>query len=93
MKYYVYITTNPRRTVLYTGVTNNLKRRIAEHHHAKGQPTTFAGRYYCYVLVWYQVLSSRSDAILLEKQIKGWTRRKKALLIESVNPDWQEIVL
>jgi putative endonuclease len=49
--FYVYITTNPAKTVLYTGVTNDIARRIYEHESNKGKPSTFAGKYYCYCLV------------------------------------------
>jgi putative endonuclease len=55
--FYVYILTNPAKTVLYTGVTNDLSRRVAEHKENKGNPKTFAGKYYCYNLVYFEHFS------------------------------------
>jgi putative endonuclease len=52
--YFVYITTNPKKTVLYVGVTNNLPARMLEHFNNRGNPETFAGKYYCYKLVYYE---------------------------------------
>lgn len=52
---YVYITSNPSRTVFYIGVTNSLERRIAEHFNKKGNSETFAGKYYCYELVYFEI--------------------------------------
>ncbi|MCT4613966.1 MAG: GIY-YIG nuclease family protein [Marinifilaceae bacterium] len=64
---YVYITTNPKKTVLYIGVTNNLKRRIYEHFHNKGKNTSFAGKYYCYNLVYFEHFTNIEEAIAREK--------------------------
>ena len=86
--YYVYMTTNPNRTVLYTGVTNDLRRRLQEHFNQCGKKRTFAGRYYCYRLVYFEWYQDIKQAITREKQIKGWTRDKKNALIEKVNPQW-----
>ena len=85
-QYFTYITSNPGRTVLYTGVTNNLERRMAEHFDARGNPATFAGKYYCYDLVYWETTPSITGAIAREKEIKGWTRAKKDALIASQNP-------
>jgi putative endonuclease len=52
--YFTYIITNPGKTVLYTGMSNGMKRRIVEHYLERGKPETFAGRYYCYHLVYYE---------------------------------------
>lgn len=52
--YFVYITTNPGKTVYYVGMTNDLERRLIEHRQNKGKPETFAGRYYCYNLIYYE---------------------------------------
>jgi len=86
--YYVYITTNPRKTVLYTGVTNDLDRRLEEHYqdtqHAR---KSFAGRYFCYHLIYYEYYTDIHEAIAREKEIKGWSRDKKDALIEAFNPD------
>jgi len=87
--YYVYITTNPEKTVLYVGVTNDLRVRISQHTENKGKPDTFAGKYYCYNLVYYEHFSDINYAIAREKEIKKWRRTKKVALIESVNPTWR----
>src|SRR5258705_5585317 len=71
-EYYVYIVTNPERTVLYTGVTNNLPQRLIEHYTNRGQPKTFAGKYYCYNLIYFECFQYINDAIAKEKVIKGW---------------------
>lgn len=84
--YYVYIVTNPGKTVLYTGVTNDLDIRIAEHFMNRGKPETFAGKYYCYNLLYCEHFQSINSAIAREKEIKGWTRKKKLELIETENP-------
>lgn len=86
--YFVYIITNMRKTVLYTGMTNDLTRRLAEHSENSGNPNSFAGRYYCHRLLFWEEFNDVSIAIAREKQIKGWSRAKKETLIASVNPDW-----
>lgn len=86
--YFIYITTNPDKTVLYTGVTNDLKRRLFEHQENKGKSNTFAGRYYCYNLVYFEQFQFVEHAIDREKQIKKWSRKKKDFLIEKENPNW-----
>jgi putative endonuclease len=84
--YYVYITTNPKRTVLYTGLTNDLARRMAEHLENK---SSFVGKYFCYNLIYYEQYTDIRVAIAREKQIKGWTRDKKEVLIAEFNPTWR----
>lgn len=88
-QYCVYILTNQRNTVLYIGVTNNLKRRVYEHKHklAKG----FTKRYNVEKLVYYEVGEDAYGAITREKQLKGVPRRKKIQLIESMNPEWRDL--
>ncbi len=86
--FYVYIITNPRKTVLYVGFTNNLTQRLLQHQENKGVPSTFAGRYYCYTLIYYEVHQYANNAIAREKEIKKWTRKKKEELINSMNPQW-----
>ncbi|MEO9964485.1 MAG: GIY-YIG nuclease family protein [Reichenbachiella sp.] len=86
--YFVYIVTNPAKTVLYTGMTNDLERRIIEHFRNRGNNKTFAGRYYCYNLVCYERFHSSSHAIEREKEIKDWNRSKKETLISEFNPSW-----
>ncbi len=89
--YYVYITTNPGKTVLYTGVTNDLRRRIAEHYLNRGNPKTFAGKYYCYKLIYLEHFFDIKQAIYREKEIKNMTREKKEELIALKNPRWSFI--
>jgi putative endonuclease len=85
--YYVYITTNPRKTVLYVGVTNNLSLRLEQHYENRGNKETFAGRYYCYKLLYREHYKYVNDAIAREKELKTLTREKKMELIKSINPD------
>ena len=86
--YYVYITTNPGKSVLYTGVTNNLRRRILEHYNSKGNRKTFAGKYYCYKLIYFECYTDINQAIEKEKEIKNLSRSKKEELISSRNANW-----
>ena len=88
--YYIYITTNPDKTVLYTGVTNDLDRRLAEHFEDNnGARKTFAGKYFCYNLIYYEYYAHIEWAIAREKQIKGMSRKKKEDLIAKFNPEWR----
>jgi len=87
--FYVYITTNPEKTVLYIGVTNDLRRRLFEHHENKGKADTFAGKYFCYNLVYYEHFNQIEFAIAREKELKKWNRQKKQKLIVDFNPDWR----
>ena len=82
--YYVYILSNKHRSVYYTGVSNNLYRRLYEHEHESKK--SFCGRYNCYDLVFYEWHQSIKDAIDREKQIKRWRREKKTNLIKMNNP-------
>ena len=86
--YFVYIMTNTSRT-LYTGVTNNLVRRVYEHKN-KIIPG-FTSRYNVTILVYFEESSDVHAAIAREKQIKGWRRAKKSQLIASVNPKWLDL--
>jgi putative endonuclease len=87
-QYYVYIMTNRSKT-LYTGVTNNLQRRIYEH---KNQLVAgFTSKYDITRLVYFEETSDVNAAIAREKHIKGWLRAKKVALIESSNPDWRDL--
>jgi putative endonuclease len=70
-------------------MTNNLSRRLSEHYSNKGNPSTFAGKYHCYNLIYYEVFQSVWMAIAREKEIKGWVRRKKENLIHDFNPEWE----
>lgn len=88
-QYCVYIMTNARNHVLYTGVTNNLKRRVYEHKAGLGG--SFSKRYNVVKLVYYEYGSSINSALLREKQIKGDSRQKKIDLIDSMNPTWKDL--
>jgi putative endonuclease len=87
--YIVYILTNSYNTVLYTGVTNDLIRRIDEHKNGTG--SKFTSHYRVHKLVYFESTESVESAIRREKQIKGWSRTKKVSLIESVNPEWKDL--
>lgn len=86
---FVYILTNSYNTVLYTGVTNDLIRRIDEHKNGTG--SKFTSHYRVHKLVYFESTESVESAIRREKQIKGWSRTKKVSLIESVNPEWKDL--
>ena len=90
-QYFVYIVTNKYHTVLYTGVTNNLDRRIDQHRTAL--PTTFTGRYKTNKLVYFEEHGDILEAISREKQIKAGSRQKKMDLINSINPEWNDLLL
>jgi len=87
--YFVYILTNAFDTVFYTGVTNDLARRVIEHKH--GKAGGFTSRYRVFKLVFYEMYNDINLAINREKQIKGGSRQKKIDLINSMNPDWQAL--
>lgn len=87
-QYYVYIMSSPSRT-LYTGVTNDLRRRVYEHKN-KLVPG-FTARYNVTLLVYFEETPNVNSAIAREKQIKGWSRAKKVALIEATNPQWQDL--
>ena len=87
-QYYVYILTNPSRT-LYTGVTNDLLRRMYEHKHKLIEG--FTSRYNIDLLVYFETTSDVRAAIEREKQIKSWSRIKKVALIESMNRTWSDL--
>jgi len=87
--YYVYILTTRSNTVLYTGVTNNLKRRVFEHK--SGLNEGFTKKYHVHKLVYFEMFDFVELAIAREKQIKGYSREKKIKLIETMNPEWKEL--
>ena len=87
--YYVYILTNVAHTVLYTGVTGNLARRVDEHKAQRG--SAFARRYRLTKLVYSEEFEDAASAIAREKQIKAGPRRKKVALIEGMNRDWRDL--
>ena len=85
----VYIITNKNDSVLYTGVTSDLKRRIYQHREKLADG--FSKKYNLYKLVYYEVCPGAEAAIAREKQIKGGSRKKKLDLITSMNPDWKDL--
>ena len=86
----VYIMSNARNTVLYTGVTNDLIRRVQEHKN-RLNPNSFTFQYNLNKLVYYESFNSIEEAINREKQIKGRSRKKKEELINSINPEWKDL--
>ena len=84
--YFVYITSNPSKTVLYTGVNTDLESRLQQHKENRGKPETFAGKYYCYKLLYYERHSNVEHAIEREKEIKLMGREAKENLIKTMNP-------
>ncbi|MBW2144970.1 MAG: GIY-YIG nuclease family protein [Deltaproteobacteria bacterium] len=87
-EYYVYIMANHSRT-LYTGMTNDLERRVYEHKN-RLKPG-FTSKYNITKLVFFDSTTNVDEAIKREKQIKGWVRKKKVALIESQNPNWEDL--
>jgi len=90
-KGYVYILTNTNNTVLYTGVTSDLAKRIYEHKSKMVQG--FTKKYNLHKLVYYEAFEDIVNAIVREKQIKGWLRSKKISLIEGINANWADLYL
>jgi putative endonuclease len=86
----VYIVTNKNRTVLYTGFTSDLEGRVWEHKQ-RVMPESFATRYCCDRLVWFENFPTAKEAIACEKMIKGWVRRKKIAMITVMNPTWRDL--
>ena len=88
--YFVYAFSNGRHTVLYTGVTNDLRGRVAQHRNSAF--TGFTHRYNADKLVYYEEFSDIRAAIAREKQIKGRSRTKKVTLVNAMNPHWQDLL-
>lgn len=84
--FYTYILTNSTKKVLYTGVTNDLERRLTEHYEGSDEKS-FTNKYKCYYLVWFERHQYVNHAIEREKEIKGWSHDKKISLIRESNPD------
>lgn len=87
--YYVYIITNFRKTVLYTGITNNLMRRIYEHKNNLAEG--FSKKYFLHDLLYYEIFEDPKSAIEREKKIKSWSRKKKDALIVQFNPKLEDL--
>ena len=88
----VYFLTNRHRNVLYVGVTSDLRRRVLQHI-AGVYPSSFSRRYNVDRLVYFEITPDIRAAILREKQIKKWSRRKKVALIEAANPEWRDLAM
>ena len=87
--YYVYILTNKTNNVLYIGITNDINRRISEH---KSEIVDgFSKRYHTHKLVYFEEYSHPQEAIVREKQLKGYKRYKKIALINKINSDWDDL--
>lgn len=87
--YYVYILTNKTNTVLYTGVTSNLIKRIYEHKN--NAVDGFTKKYMIHKLIYYEPYQNIQEALTREKQLKAGTRKKKEALINSLNPEWTDM--
>ena len=90
MSYYVYILSNKLNTVVYTGVTKDLVRRVYEHKHHL-DPNSFTAKYGVDKLVYFEQTTDVRAAIEREKQIKSWSRKKKNELVEQLNPQWKDL--
>ncbi len=87
--YYVYILASKKNGVLYTGITNDITRRVWEHK--EGQVESFTKKYCVKTLIYYEEFESINDALYREKCIKRWKREWKIKLIESVNKEWKDL--
>ena len=90
MNYYVYILSNNTGTTVYIGVTNDLVRRVYEHR-MKLDANGFTARYDIHKLVYYEVTNNVEAAIAREKQLKSWNRKRKNKLVETRNPNWEDL--
>ncbi|MDT7831719.1 GIY-YIG nuclease family protein [Flavobacteriaceae bacterium S356] len=89
--YFVYILTNKRKTVLYIGVTNDLKTRLYYHRNPEANSKHFTHKYKCNNLIYFEHFQNINVAILREKQLKKWKRVKKEYLINQMNPEWKDL--
>lgn len=89
-KWYVYIFTNDRNSVFYTGATNDLTKRVWEHKHGFDK-YSFSSRYRLYKLIWFAEFSDPYEAIRHEKKIKDFRRENKLNLIQSLNPNFHDL--
>ncbi len=89
MNSYIYITSNVKNTTIYIGVTSDLVKRI--YQHKSGAVDGFTKKYKVDKLVYYEIFDDIRDAIEREKQLKGWSRKKKNKLIEKQNPEWRDL--
>jgi putative endonuclease len=91
MKGFIYIMANDNNTVLYSGVTSDLKSRVKAHKE-KLRQGSFTSRYNIRKLVYFECIDTIGDAIKREKQLKGGSRKKKIDLINSMNPEWHDLI-
>ena len=87
--YYIYILTSKDNAVMYIGVTNDLHRRLCEHKNERIEG--FTKKYHVHKLVYFEEYSEINLAIAREKQLKAWTRAKKNLLVQTQNPNWDDL--
>ena len=87
--YYVYILTNDWGNVMYVGMTSNIERRLYEHKLELADG--FTKRYHVHKLVYYEQTNDAYAAVTRERQLKGWTRKRKNELVETVNPNWEDL--
>ena len=87
-RYYIYIMSNVSK-MLYTGMTNNLSKRVEDHQLDRNEG--FTSRYNIHRLIYYEEFQDVRKAIAREKEIKGWRREKKVVLIEGINPSWKDL--
>ena len=90
MQYYVYMLSNKSHTVLYTGVTKDLVRRVYEHR-THADPNSFTAKYHANRLVYFEVTTDVKAALEREKQIKSWSRKQKDTLVDSMNPERKDL--
>lgn len=88
-EFYVYILTNTTKTVLYTGITSDIEKRLGEHREGEKGESAFTSKYGVKYLLYFERFQRADDAIAREKEIKCWRREKKMRLIESENPYWR----
>jgi len=90
--YFVYIITNEYWTTLYIGITNNIQKRLSQHYFdSQNAKQSFAGKYNCIYLVYYEGFQYPKEAIAREKELKKWRREKKNNLISEFNPKWETL--
>jgi len=89
--WYTYIATNYPNSVLYVGISNDIPHRLWQHKN-KQDKDSFTARYNVYKCVWFAEFDNPTEAIAMEKRIKGWTRARKVKLIEEKNPHWKDLL-
>lgn len=87
---YIYIMSNYQRSVLYIGVTSDLRKRLYEHQ-SKVHPNSFTAKYNLSICVYYEAFFNIEEAIAMEKQLKRWSRKKKDHLIDNLNKEWMDL--